>query len=209
MKVLEQMSLFTHQRNEKNNVAIAARIAEEDDYAALKQIVQLLQEGNTALKNDCIKIIYEVGEQKPLLIEEYLDLFFHLLKSKNNRLQWGAMCAIYYCAQTQLKKVYKNLDYILKNTENASVIGRDYRFFTLITLAKEKKYLKTIAPVLIDELWKAAENQFPAYCEETLCLPKKFIRETIVPIISERIKSIATESKRKRLNKILKKFSTK
>lgn len=209
MKVLEQMALFAHQRDEKNNVAIAERIAVNEDYAEVRQIINLLQEGNIALKNDCIKILYEVGERKPFLIDAYLPLFLNLLSSKNNRLQWGAMCAVFYCSKTQGKQVFKSLNDILKATKNGSVICRDYRVFTLIELASNKSNYKKIIPLLQAELYECPENQFPMYCEKSALLGKKFIASILMPVILKRIEQIKKESRQKRLHRIIKKHQVK
>ena len=72
---------------------------------------------------------------EPKLIAGYTDDFVKLLRSKNNRLVWGAMTALAEVAKEILMAVFSHLDEIKKAKETGSVITVDNAITTLACTA--------------------------------------------------------------------------
>ena len=94
MSILGKLASSLNRRDEVPNQELAKQIADKDDREAVKELVVNLSNNSKDIQNDCIKVLYEIGERKPALIAAYAKEFIDLLDHKNNRLQWGAMTAI-------------------------------------------------------------------------------------------------------------------
>ena len=73
--------------DEEPNINLAIQLCDNEDIDGLIEIVNGLNE-KQEIANDCIKVLYEIGERKPELIADHIDDFLRLLKSRNNRLVW-------------------------------------------------------------------------------------------------------------------------
>ena len=94
MKVLSKIASALNRRDEEPNQELAKEIVETTNKEAVEELVENLTNKNKAIQNDCIKVLYEIGEHQPAMIADHMDSFLALLNSKNNRLQWGAMTAL-------------------------------------------------------------------------------------------------------------------
>src|ERR1041385_1990762 len=92
--IIERLASSLGKRDEKPNQELAASLVKSKDKKAIKELVEHLSDKDKNIQSDCIKVLYEIGEQKPELIADYDKEFLALLDSKNNRLVWGAMTAI-------------------------------------------------------------------------------------------------------------------
>src|SRR6266550_3796169 len=98
MTVLDRLSSVRGERDNVADIALAEDIVRTKDTAAIRELVEHLQEKNVRLQSDCVKTLYEVGEREPKLIGKYTDDFAALLTSTNQRLVWGAVTALDACA---------------------------------------------------------------------------------------------------------------
>jgi hypothetical protein len=89
MSVTQKLATSLGRRDEVPNQELARDVAAREDKAAIKELVENLSHKSKDIQNDCIKVLYEVGYEKPKLIAPYLKDFLALLGSKNNRLQWA------------------------------------------------------------------------------------------------------------------------
>src|SRR5690348_16122986 len=94
MSIIPQLASSLNRRDEEPNIELAKQIVSKNDTKAVEEVIENLSCKKRNIQNDCIKVIYEIGERKPGLISKYINVFLELLKSKNNRLQWGAMTAL-------------------------------------------------------------------------------------------------------------------
>src|SRR5690349_22821742 len=85
----------------------------------------------TLFRSDSIKVLYEIGTEKPALIAKHSQVFTKLLQSKNNRMQWGAMAALDAVARdrksTRLNSSHVEISYAvfcLKKKTLAEAIAR-------------------------------------------------------------------------------------
>jgi len=207
MTVLDKLSSAFNRRDEVPNQELAQVIAQSADKKAVNELVENLRNKSKAIQNDCIKVLYEIGELKPDLIANYLDNFLALLNHKNNRLQWGAMTALNCITTTKPKEICGNLLQIMDVTENGSVITRDYGVNILINLASVPRYAKNAISLLIEQLLKSPTNQLPMYAERALPIINEQNKRRFVKALKSRVNDVDKESKRKRIEKVIKKLS--
>ncbi len=134
MTIIEKLASALGHRDESPNIDLARQLVAGKDSIAIKELVANLANKNKNIQNDCIKVLYEIGELKPELIKDYAKDFVALLDSKNNRLQWGAMTAIQSITAENADIVYKALPKIMAAAEKGSAITRDNAIAILVRL---------------------------------------------------------------------------
>lgn len=205
--IQEKLASFLGRRDENPNIELAQLISNNKDSQAVKDLVLLLKGKSKDFQNDSIKVLYEVAEHTPELISDFIQDFIDALKSKNNRLQWGAMTALKKITPINAEQIFKNILVLEQATEQGSVITRDNFIEILSILLDEKEYADLIFPMILKQLKNCPTNQLPMYTE--ILVPKitsvtcKSFQETV----SSRLNEIDKESKRKRIEKVLKKLN--
>lgn len=86
--------------------------------------------------SDCLKMLYEIGYLKPELVAPYAGDFLKLLRSRKNRLVWGAMIALSTVAGLVADESYPHVAEIQRAITEGSVITVDAGVLTLARLAK-------------------------------------------------------------------------
>ncbi len=162
---------------------------------------------NKDIQNDCIKVLYEIGELKPSLIAEYLNNFVALLNSKNNRLQWGAMAAIDKITLENPKAVYLALSKLILAADNGSVITRDHTVNILIKLCSIKQYATNAFTLLSEQFLNSPINQLAMYAERTLPIINDNNKAQFIKVLNSRLPDIERDTMRKRIEKVIKKVN--
>lgn len=90
---LEKLAINLDRNDEIPNIELAEYLVEKEDVEGIFEVIQGLKM-DRGIANDCIKVIYEIGERKPLLIADYVSVFLDALTSRNNRMVWGVMTAL-------------------------------------------------------------------------------------------------------------------
>jgi hypothetical protein len=204
--IIGSLATSLGKRGEEPNKELAQRIVTSKDKKAITELVEHLSDKDKNIQSDCIKVLYEIGEQKPELIADYDKDFLDLLDSKNNRLVWGAMTALDCIAAINPDSIYKKLPKILDVAEAGSVITKDHGVGILIKLSANKKYMAKTIPLLIDILKICATNQLPMYAENAIAIISDGYKKDFVKTLSGRLGDIEKESKRKRIEKVIKKI---
>jgi hypothetical protein len=207
MTVLNQLASVNNIRNTEPNKELASTIIKSSDKKAIKELAENLSNKDKNIQSDCIKVLYEIGEQKPELIAEYDKEFLDLLDNKNNRLVWGAMTALDCVAAINPKGIYKHLSTILDIAEKGSVITKDHGVGILTKLAAEKQYADTALVLLLDVMKRAATNQLPKYAEDAVLVITDKYKKDFVKALSARLEDFEKETKKVRLQKVIKKLS--
>ena len=207
MSVINKLASSLNRRDEIPNQELANHIVEKNDTSGVKDLVANLWNKNKDIQNDCIKVLYEIGERKPALIAEYAKDFIALLDNKNNRLQWGAMTAINTITLQNPRVVYSALPKIIAAAENGSVITRDYAVNILIKLSSVKEYSNNAFSLLSQQLLSSPTNQLPMYAERAISIINDKNKTQFIKILTARLPDIEKDAKRKRVEKIIKKLS--
>ncbi|WP_118972363.1 hypothetical protein [Taibaiella koreensis] len=206
MTILEQLASAAGQRVQDLNIALAQQIAATKDKKAVQELIAGLEHKTKALRHDCIKTIYEVAALQPGLASPYVQVFLALLDSKDNRLQWGAMTTLSAIAAQVPAGLYQALPRLVAIADAGSVITRDHLVRILVSLAGIPAYASDAVPLLLEQLLQAPVNQVPAYAEQAMPVIPPTDKEKFRQVLHTRLNDIEQESKRKRIEKVLKKL---
>ncbi len=206
MSVIDKLASSLNRRDEVPNQELAKDIATAKDKKAIKELIELLHHKNKNIQSDCIKVIDELASLNPSLITPYSKELVELLDNKNNRLQWGAMAALDTITNEDPEMIYSELAKIIAVADKGSVITNDHCVGILIKLCAIKKYETSAFALLNERLLKSPTNQLPMYAENTLPIINAQTKSTFIKTLTARVGDIEKESKRKRVEKVLKKL---
>lgn len=205
MTVVERLATSLGRRDEIPNQELAQEIVDANDGKAIDELIENLSNKNKSIQSDCIKVLYEVGERNPKLIAGNHNDFSKLLTSKNNRLAWGAMTALDSITAVNPKGVHSLLSQIIKAADSGSVISRDHAVGILSKLAKMKEFASSCLPLLLEQLKKCPNNQFPLYSEMSLPVINETNRKAFVKLFMKRLGGLQRKSQKKRVERVLRK----
>jgi hypothetical protein len=169
LPVLDRIAFFQNRRDEVPNQQLAKDLAETQDRLGIREIAQNLQHKNMSVQSDCLKVLYEIGYLNPDLIADYVTAFLGLLKSKNNRMVWGAMIAIATIADKKPKEIYKQLDLVTDAIDHGTLITVVWGVKALAKVAAAgKAYKQQIFPFLMAQLKKCIPRDVPMQAESIL-----------------------------------------
>ncbi len=204
--VIAKLAYSLDRRDEVPNQELAREIAAAKDKSAVNVLIDHLNVADKAIQNDCIKVLYEIGVIAPSLIADHLDDFVALLIHKNNRLQWGGMMAINTIVAQKPKAVYAALSQIMAAADKGSVITKDQAVNILIQLCGIPEYSESAFSLLNEQLLRSKPNQFPMYAERALEAVNDENKERFRKTLYLRLGELDKESKKKRVEKVLKKL---
>ena len=206
MSIIEKLASSLGRRDEVPNQELAKQIVENNDKQAVKELVENLNHKNKDIQSDCIKVLYEIGKRKPSLILPYASAFVILIDSKNNRLQWGAMTALNSITAETPQTVYDCLPKLASIADKGSVITKDNYVGILIKLCAIKEYNSEVFGLLNEQLLTCPMNQLPMYAENALHIIDGRNKVAFVKTLTLRLDNFEEETKRKRVEKILKRL---
>lgn len=177
--MLERLACSLGRIDEIPNIELAARLCENEDKTGIREIVSGLKYKDKSMANDCIKVLYEIGERRPDLITEYANDFIALLSSRNNRLVWGSMTALAAIADLNPDDIYRNVDIVFSAYKHGSVITVDNSITVLAKLCKiSSVYMEHIFPLLIGHIKKCRPKEVPQHAERiSICIDKNNLND--------------------------------
>ena len=205
MSVLDKLASALGRNDERPHVVLAETLTAQPDAAALAELAGALATGSTAVSNDAIKVLYELGERRPELVAPHVPAFLTLLGGKNNRNVWGALQAIEAITQVVPDVVLAQLPAILAAADKGSVIAKDKAVQILAKLAAAG-HAEVALPVLLERVEAAAPNQFPMYAEAASVVIDAEHRERLRQILETRLGRIEASAKRARVEKVLRRM---
>lgn len=205
MSVLGKLASALGRNDEQPNVELAEALAAKPDPAAVTELAGALATGPTAVSNDAIKVLYELGARQPELVAPHAKAFLTLLGGKNNRNVWGALQAIETITALQPDAVLAQLPAILVAADKGSVIAKDKAVAILVKLAMAGHGAE-VMPILLERLQSAAPNQFPMYAEQALPVIDAAHRAQFTSLLEGRVAGIEAPAKRARVEKLLRKL---
>ena len=202
---LEKIAFNLGRNDEEPNIILANELYNSRSKKEIKEIVDGLYNDNEQIANDCIKVLYEIGERDPNLIAEYVLNFIKLLGGKNNRLIWGSMTALAKIASLKAKEIYENLEVIIKAYEKGSVITVDNSISVFAEIcSRNTEYEKVVFPIIAKHLRECRPKEVPQHCERAIVCINKNNANEFVKILKERI-NVLSETQQKRVSKIIRK----
>jgi hypothetical protein len=206
MPVLTKIAYFQNRRDEVPNQQLARQLAETKNRKGIREIAENLWNKNKNVQSDCLKVLYEIGYINPELIAEYVQDFLKLLKSKNNRLVWGAMIALTAIAEQKSREIWRNIDDVIDTVQQGSLITVVWGVKTLAQVAHaDKRYRKKVFPVLMKQLKECLPRDVPMHAESILCAIDKSNEKEFLSILSRRQREMSS-SQLARLRRTLRKL---
>lgn len=209
MSVIHRLASSLDRNDELPNQELAKELCRTNNAIAIAELVQHLFTGNNAIKSDCIKVLYEIGEAgKPELIAPYADEFIKLLKSNNNRLIWGAMTALSTIAPLVPEKIFKQIDIVLEAIQNGSVITVDQGISVLAKVGSMKEeFEKAVLPFLLNHLEICKPREVAQHSERSMIIINLKNKEDFRRVLTKRFDDLIP-SQLTRVKKVLKKMVT-
>ena len=204
MSTLEKIAFFQDRRDEVPNQLLAKELVETRDADGIREIVDNLESRNKNVRSDCLKVLYEIGYLDPGLIADYVDQFLALLKSKDNRLVWGAMIGLATIADRHPKEIWAQIDDIICITENGTVITLVWGMRVLARVAAaDEKYKQKIFPILLKQIRACIPRDVPTHTESILCALDQKNKGELLSILEAR-RAELTPAQLTRFKKVLK-----
>ncbi|OHD57192.1 MAG: hypothetical protein A2014_12920 [Spirochaetes bacterium GWF1_49_6] len=206
MSAIDRLAASLGRRDEVPNQELAKELREKNDTAGIGEIAVHLFDKDKNIANDCIKTLYEIGYAAPALIAEYSDSYVKLLKSKNNRMVWGAMIALSTIAAIRADELYPHTNLFAELLNTGSVITVDGAVRVLAGIAAGKaEYARKIFPILFDLLKTTRPKSVPQYCESILPAVSPEFRDEFIRALRSRENDLSpTQSAR--VDKAIKKL---
>ena len=204
--MLEKLACKLGRNDEVPNIELAEELSRTGDAIGIEEIIVGLKGADKAVANDCIKVLYEIGERKPELIAGYADEFISLLSSRNNRLAWGSMTALAKIAELVPESIFEKLPVVVSAYEEGSVISVDNSISVFAELSKAgDKYAEKALPLLINHLEKCRPKDVPQHAERASVCFNSGNASAFIGVLENRLPHLAMTGQA-RINKLLKKL---
>lgn len=207
MSVINNLASVLGRRDEAPNKELAQNIVDTKDKKAIRQLFTALANCDKNIQSDCIKVLDEVAAKEAKLVSGYAVELIALLDSKNNRLQWGAMTAIDSIAAEVPDIIYTALAKIVGAADRGSVITKDHCIGILVKLCLFTRYADEAFQLYLEQLKAAPANQFPTYAEQAVAVLNNENLPTYMSVLAARLPEIEQDTKRRRVEKILRKIN--
>lgn len=210
MSILNRVASQQNRRDDVPNQELARELAATENLNGIKEITENLFNKDKNIKSDCIKVLYEIGYIKPELIAEYTKDFMRLLKSRDNRLVWGAMIALSEVAIIKADVIFEYIEIIYSTMQKGSVITIDNGIKVLARVASQKDtYNKSIFPYLINHLENCRPKEVGQHSESIYAAVNLQNKDKFLNVLQERESSLtnAQLSRVKKLYKALDKLA--
>jgi len=202
--MIERLACKLGRNDEKPNIELAEYLCQNNDTVGIDEIANGLKDTDKAIVNDCIKVLYEIGDRNPALVLDYAYEFISYLRSKNNRLAWGSMMALAKIAEYAPEPIFEKLPVIVTAYEEGSVITVDNSISVFAGLCKiGGKYSEMALPILLNHLSKCKPKEVPQHAERASVCFNKNNANAFVEILEKRLPHLVPTGQT-RIRKLLK-----
>lgn len=194
-------------RDESPNMALAHEIAHTDNTYAVNELITFLTNAKQPVRHDAMKVLYEIGAIKPVLIAPHLEVFLRYMFDKNNRIVWGCLTAINTISPQNPGAVYPHLNIILAAADAGSVIAKDQAINILCILAEHAPIADNATRLLLERIKDCAINQLPMYAEKAgACSLSNDMKTALTDVLRARLRDEMPPSKKRRIETVIKKL---
>ena len=207
MPVIEKLASSLGRNDEIPNQELAKELCRTKGLAGIQELVKALFHESNAIKNDSIKVLYEIGESQPELISTYVKEFIQLLDCNNNRLVWGSMTALSTIAALKPDPIFENIEIIFKAVAKGSVITVDNGISVLAKVGSAKKeYEAAILPFLLKHLGTYQPRAVAQHAERAMVIANSGNKNDFQQVLERRLSDL-TPSQQARVKKVIKLIS--
>jgi hypothetical protein len=204
MSTLDKIAFFQNRRDEVPNQLLAKELAETKNKEGILEIAANLENKNKNIRCDCLKVLYEIGSLDPGLIADYVNDFLRLIKSKDNRMVWGAMIGLGTIADRRPRDIWAQIDDVIGITKKGTVITLVWGMRVLAKVAAaNEKYKAKIYPILLKQLKTCIPRDVPTHAESILCAVDRKNKGELSAILEAR-RAELTPGQLTRFKKVLK-----
>ena len=204
--MIELLACRLGRNDEAPNIELAEKLCNSMDNKGISAIVDGLKSNDPAVANDCIKVLYEIGQRKPELIAVYADGFITALSNRNNRIVWGSMTALSFIAPLEPKAIFERLSKIIAAYKKGSVITVDNSISVLAHLCKASgDYQARIFPLLLEHLADCRAKEIPQHAERIAVCVDSSNKKPFTNAVEARIGELS-ESQKSRVLKLIKRL---
>lgn len=207
MPALERIAFYQGRRDEVPNQELARDLARTADRDGIGEIAAGLKDRNPSIQSDCLKVLYEISYIDPSLIEDYTPQFLDLLRSKNNRMVWGAMIALAAVSARRAADVWQRIDDVLRAVDAGTLITVVWGVRVMAAVASTNAgYRERLFPVLLEQLRRCIPRDVPIHAESMLAVIDDGNREEFVALLHSR-EAEMTPSQLARLRRVLRRVT--
>lgn len=189
--VLDRLACRQGRRDEIPNQELALQLIAAEDQQGIQVIAYNLWNKDKAVRADCIKVLYEIGYRKPELVTSYWAEYLKLLKSRDNRMIWGAMITLATIAPLVAGSLYPHAPEIQAAMQRGSVITVDAGVQTLAALAaSQSERRETLLPFLFNHLRTCRPKDVPQHSEKTLPAVDAGHKAEFIAILEKRLEDL-------------------
>ena len=201
--MIEKLACSIGRNDELPNIELAESLCQSKDIDGIAEIVEGFKGIDKAIANDCIKVLYEIGERNPELICGYASDFVSALYSKNNRIVWGSMTALAKIAELAPIPIFEKIEVVIYAYKNGSTITVDNSISVFAGLCKTSdECAKELIPVLAQHLKKCRPKEVAQHAERASICFNKSNADMFIDILEQRFPHLAA-SQQARVNKLL------
>lgn len=191
MFTLDKLACSLGRRDEAPNQELARELIANRDTDGIREVAEGLASKDSAIRADCVKVLYEAGYLAPELVAPYALEFVKLLKSRDNRLVWGGMIALSTVAPLAADALYPHLADIQKAFQTGSVITKDGGVLTLAGIAAANPaYNREIFPFLLEHLRTCRPKDVPQHAEKTLSAVNAENKVEFIAVLEKRLEDM-------------------
>lgn len=206
MSVLDKIAYLQGRKDETPNQELAKELIATNNVAGIREIAENMFNSDKNIQSDCMKVLYEAGYIKPDMIAEYVGAFIELLRSRNNRLVWGAMLALSTIAAITADEIYNNLEIVFRVMKEGSVIAVDNAIKVLAAVASQNdEYNAKIFPYLLDHLRNCRPKEVGQHAESIFQAVDQKNQDNFIKVLRARESSLAS-AQVTRINKLYKRL---
>ncbi|MCE1255338.1 MAG: hypothetical protein LWX83_17545 [Anaerolineae bacterium] len=203
MSVLNLLACALGRRDEVPNQELARQLVETQDQAGIRELIDNLDNKNSEISADCIKVLYEIGYLKPALIAGGTEAFLKLLNSRNNRMVWGGMIALSTVAALSSELIFNNYAILKASMVNGSVITVDNAVKTAALVASCRlEYARVITGDLLAHLQTCRARDVPQHAEHSLPAVNSENKQAILKVLQGRTSELS-ETQMKRVKRVI------
>jgi len=204
--MIELLACKLGRNDEIPNVELAEKLCKSMDKKGISEIVEGLKSKEQAVANDCIKVLYEVGQRKPELIADFTGEFITALSDKNNRIVWGSMTALFYITPVKPDEIFDRLPEILSAYKKGSVITVDNSISVFARLCQANSdYQAKVFPILLDHLANCRAKEIPQHAERMAVCIDSGNKEAFIKALEARASELS-DAQNQRIRKLIKKI---
>jgi len=201
--LIELLACKLGRNDEIPNIELAEKICSSMDKDGVSEIVGGVKSKEQAVANDCIKVLYEIGQRKPDLIADFADDFITALSDKNNRIVWGSMKALACITPIKPEALINRLPEIVTAYKKGSVITVDNSISVFAQLCKASSDCRaTVFPILLDHLANCRAKEIPQHAERIAICIDSSNEESFRKAFVDRVGDLS-ESQKSRIVKLM------